>query len=100
MSGGNNNGSSTPVPVNNGSNDFKTCPMSLRGSDNPGMSIVTVELSKNNYMIWSRAIKMALCAKDKLGFIDGRLVEPELMSPLYDSWKRIDGEFFDIEAEK
>ncbi|GAA0144264.1 hypothetical protein LIER_04757 [Lithospermum erythrorhizon] len=54
------------------------------------MSIVTVVLTENNYVIWSRAVKMALCAKEKLGFIDGRFLEPELTSPLYDRWKRID----------
>ncbi|KAG9145170.1 hypothetical protein Leryth_008956 [Lithospermum erythrorhizon] len=30
-------------------------------------------LSENNFVIWNRAIKMALCAKQKLGFIDDRL---------------------------
>ncbi|KAG9154869.1 hypothetical protein Leryth_027177 [Lithospermum erythrorhizon] len=33
---------------------------------------------------------MALCAKEKLGFKDGRLVEPETLNPLFDIWKRID----------
>ncbi|GAA0151243.1 hypothetical protein LIER_10003 [Lithospermum erythrorhizon] len=49
-------------------------PMSLGNSDNPGMSIVTISLTEHNYVIWSRAIKMELCAKEKFGFIDGRLV--------------------------
>ncbi|GAA0172021.1 hypothetical protein LIER_25931 [Lithospermum erythrorhizon] len=37
------------------------------------------------------AIKMALCAKEKLGFIDGRMVEPELWDPTFDS---LEQEFF------
>ncbi|GAA0173645.1 hypothetical protein LIER_27220 [Lithospermum erythrorhizon] len=32
----------------------------------------------------------ALCAKEKLGFIDGRLLEPDVVDPTYDRWKRID----------
>ncbi|GAA0164211.1 hypothetical protein LIER_19901 [Lithospermum erythrorhizon] len=33
---------------------------------------------------------MALCAKEKLGFIDGRFPEPELLDPFNDRWKMIE----------
>ncbi|KAG9157705.1 hypothetical protein Leryth_021221 [Lithospermum erythrorhizon] len=84
-------GQSSGLESNLPKSDFlKSGPISLNNSDNPRMSIVTIMLTENNYVIWNRAIKMALCAKEKLGFIDSRLAEPDLCDPVYDRWKLID----------
>lgn len=52
-------------------------PYYLYSLDQPGHVLVTQPLNGNNYAIWSRAITMALEAKNKLGFIDGNLLKPE-----------------------
>ncbi|GAA0149006.1 transmembrane signal receptor [Lithospermum erythrorhizon] len=64
--------------------------VSSQSNDNPGMAIVIVLLNENNYTIWSRAMKMVLGAKEKLGFIDGRVVVPNVGDENYDKLKRTD----------
>ena len=59
-------------------------------SDNPGMALVSVPLTEKNYMPWVRGIKIALAAKDKLGYIDGRFAEPSPTDPGFDKWKKAD----------
>lgn len=47
-------------------------PLCFLPSDNPGNVIISIQLSRSeNYLIWSRAMKIALRTKRKLGFIDG-----------------------------
>ncbi|KAF8411070.1 hypothetical protein HHK36_003609 [Tetracentron sinense] len=56
-------------------------------SDNPGIVLVSHPLTVNNYAIWSRAMHMSLCAKNKLGFIDNSLPRPhptDSTSPLWE----------------
>lgn len=65
-------------------------PFLLQNSDHPGMSLTTSLLSGNNYLTWSRSIKIALGAKTKLGFVDGRCVKPEEKDPKYDQWLKVD----------
>lgn len=52
-------------------------PMAVQHSDNPGMALVTVPLNDNNYLVWSRSMKRALAVKNKLGFVNGGITEPE-----------------------
>lgn len=63
-------------------------PYFLQSSDNPGIALVTQPLTAQNYQHWSRSIKLALSAKNKIGMIDGTLVKPEVSSPLYAFWHR------------
>ncbi|KAF7833411.1 uncharacterized protein G2W53_015744 [Senna tora] len=61
----------------------------LHNFDHPGMPLVNTTLDGNNYFGWSIAIRTALEAKDKLGFIDGSLPPPE--DPIeYKKWKTLD----------
>ena len=60
----------------------------LHSSDQPGQILVTQPLNGDNYATWSRAITMALEAKNKLGFIDGSLLKPEPNSPNFSHWIR------------
>ena len=43
-------------------------------------------LGMKNYHSWFRAMILALTAKKKIGFINGKIVEPESESPLYEDW--------------
>jgi gag-polypeptide of LTR copia-type len=61
----------------------------LHHSDNPGITLVPQLLTESNYPAWSRAMNTALSAKNKLGFVNGTIKQPE--EPLeYQMWKRCD----------
>lgn len=62
----------------------------LQNSDHPGMVLVTTPLTGSNYMSWSRSINLALGAKEKLGFLNGRYEKPIQDSVDYDKWIRAD----------
>ncbi|XP_075649850.1 uncharacterized protein LOC142620354 [Castanea sativa] len=60
----------------------------LSASDNPGNILVTQPLlGMNNYQSWSRAMVLALTAKKKIGFVNGKIAKPEIDSPLYEDWE-------------
>ncbi|KAK8571084.1 hypothetical protein V6N13_025641 [Hibiscus sabdariffa] len=47
-------------------------PLYLHPSDTPGTVLISHQLSRiDNYTVWSRSLRIALLAKNKLGFIDG-----------------------------
>ncbi|RVW36087.1 hypothetical protein CK203_079613 [Vitis vinifera] len=46
-------------------------PFSLHQSDHPGMVLVSKVLEGDNYSTWSRAMRISLSAKDKIGFVIG-----------------------------
>ncbi|XP_073291147.1 uncharacterized protein [Primulina huaijiensis] len=60
-------------------------PLYLHPSNDPGVSLVVDPLiGSENYGIWSRAMKIALHAKNKLGFVDGTCRKPAAnLSSLY-----------------
>ncbi|KAK9114068.1 hypothetical protein Syun_020865 [Stephania yunnanensis] len=47
-------------------------------------------LNGKNYLGWSRSMKMALGAKMKTSFIDGRCPKPAETSPHFDQWIKVD----------
>ncbi|XP_073310027.1 uncharacterized protein [Primulina huaijiensis] len=64
-------------------------PLYLHPSDAPGISLVVDPLiGSENYGIWSRAMKIALHAKNKLGFVDGTCRKPAANSPSLYQWER------------
>ncbi|XP_075479326.1 uncharacterized protein LOC142520210 [Primulina tabacum] len=64
-------------------------PLYLHLSDAPGTSLVVDPLiGSGNYSIWSRATKIALQAKNKLGFINGTCRKPAANSPTLYQWER------------
>jgi hypothetical protein len=63
-------------------------PYYLHHGDSPGTLLVSQPLVGNNYHTWKRSMVMALSAKNKLGFIDGSLVKPNVESPEYFAWNR------------
>ena len=71
-----NNDSANPTPPN---------PYFLSSSENPG--VTQPLLGMRNYQSWSRAMILALTAKKKIGFFNGKITKPDLDSPLYEDWE-------------
>ncbi|KAK9104685.1 hypothetical protein Scep_021529 [Stephania cephalantha] len=65
-------------------------PYFLQSSDHPGMVLVSNSLTGSNYLSWSRAMLIALGAKTKLGFIDGRCLKPDPTNSNVDRWIKVD----------
>ena len=53
-------------------------PYYLSPSDSPGALITAIRFDGKNYDLWEQAVKTALRAKNKLGFIDGTITKPEV----------------------
>ena len=62
----------------------------LKKADHPRMILVSVPLIENNFLPWSRVVKIALGAKAKSGFIDGIIDPPSQNSTLYACWRKVD----------
>ncbi|KAH7833064.1 hypothetical protein Vadar_002793 [Vaccinium darrowii] len=63
-------------------------PYFLHSANHPRTPLVDIALTYTNYGSWSRAVAMALCAKNTLCFIDNSLPKPTDpdIQPL---WKRV-----------
>ena len=86
----------SPEPVNNPSTHTNSNhsasaipnPYFLNSSENPGNILVTQPLlGMRNYQSWSRAMVLALTAKKKIGFVNGKVTKPDPDSPLYEDWE-------------
>ncbi|XP_070679307.1 uncharacterized protein [Malus domestica] len=53
-------------------------PLFIHHSDHPAMMLVSKPLNGDNYLTWSRAMKISLSAKKKLGFVDGTVTQPSV----------------------
>ncbi|XP_073296507.1 uncharacterized protein [Primulina huaijiensis] len=64
-------------------------PLFLHPSDTPGMTIVSEQLTGvENYGVWSRAMLIALRAKNKIALIDGTCKRPALGNVTLHQWER------------
>ncbi|KAL0337619.1 UNVERIFIED_CONTAM: hypothetical protein Scaly_2037000 [Sesamum calycinum] len=54
------------------------------------MILVSTLLTKSNYLTWSYAVKRALRAKMKLGFIDGTTMKPHSTDLFFEQWICVD----------
>ncbi|XP_071902564.1 uncharacterized protein [Coffea arabica] len=61
-------------------------PYTLYANDNPGNIITQVQLKEDNYDEWARAIRTALRAKKKFGFIDGTIAQSDEDSDELEDW--------------
>ncbi|XP_057962377.1 uncharacterized protein LOC131153949 [Malania oleifera] len=62
-------------------------PFFLNSNENLGSILVTQPLlGMKNYHSWSRAMILALTAKKKIDFINGKIAIPNRKSPLYEDW--------------
>ncbi|XP_021721334.1 uncharacterized protein LOC110688883 [Chenopodium quinoa] len=57
----------------------------LGSSDGPGNLITPIQLKGDNYDEWARAVRTALKAKRKFGFVDGTIAKPQDSEKL-DDW--------------
>ncbi|XP_074276396.1 uncharacterized protein LOC141600110 [Silene latifolia] len=55
--------------------------------ENPGQKISHIIFNGNNYDEWSRAFRLALLAKDKMGYIDGTIVKPSETTDDFKIWR-------------
>ncbi|XP_073042442.1 uncharacterized protein [Primulina eburnea] len=63
--------------------------LSIQPSDTPGINIINEQLTGvENYGVWSRAMLIALRAKNKLAFIDGTCQRPAAGSLTFNQWER------------
>jgi len=61
----------------------------LHPSDVPGSLSIEIQLKgMENYMLWSRAMKLALLGRNKLGFIDGFVTRNIYEGDLQRRWDR------------
>jgi hypothetical protein len=64
-------------------------PFRLDTGNNPAIILVTDLLTSDNYATWSRAMRRALRAKNKLAFIIGTISQPtDQEDPLFDLFER------------
>ena len=95
MASSESNNPSNPQPSQlalNSNNDLPNStlpnPYFRSSSENPGNILVTQPLlGMRNYQSWSRAMILALTAKKKIGFVNGKIIKPDLNSPLYEDWE-------------
>lgn len=64
-------------------------PYTIHPFDSLGAILVSKPLIGENYYSWSHAMKMALNAKNKLGFIDGSLLRPPTTSSICSLWDHV-----------
>ena len=57
-------------------------PFFLHHGESPGAILVSQSLTEDNYSAWARAMRMALDAKRKLGFVDGSITASMAVTPL------------------
>lgn len=58
-------------------------------NDGPGILITHVQLKDNNFEEWTEAIEMALESKNKLGFLDGSILQHSEGDAKFRRWKKI-----------
>ena len=65
-------------------------PLFLHSIDNSGVLLSSIQLTgADNFSVWSRAMKIAIIGRNKLGFIDGSC-RKELYGPnLTNLWKDV-----------
>ncbi|KAE8668142.1 hypothetical protein F3Y22_tig00112344pilonHSYRG00066 [Hibiscus syriacus] len=64
-------------------------PLFLHASDAPGFLLVSHQLlGIENYGVWSRSMKIALLAKNKLGFVTGDCRREDFDESLHPQWER------------
>ncbi|KAL0302981.1 UNVERIFIED_CONTAM: hypothetical protein Sradi_6166200 [Sesamum radiatum] len=64
--------------------------LKVHTSNFPGMFLVSTPLTRNNFLLWSRSVKVALTANMELSFIDGTYPKPTENSEECKQWIRTD----------
>ena len=72
-----------------GKGDGSITPHTLTSADNPGSLVTHVQMKGTNYEEWAKAMRVALRAKKKLGFVDGTVSKPAENAPDIEDWRMI-----------
>ncbi|XP_070045811.1 uncharacterized protein LOC142164051 [Nicotiana tabacum] len=65
-------------------------PLYLQPTDTPGSFLISFQLiGSDNYALWSRAMRIGLLGKSKLGFVDGRFPKSKFEPELHDLWEKV-----------
>ena len=82
------NTQSTHINANSNSESNAPNPYFLSSNENPGNILVTQPLlGTRNYHSWLRVMVLALTAKKKIGFVNGKISMLKVDSPLYEDWE-------------
>ncbi|XP_070055034.1 uncharacterized protein [Nicotiana tomentosiformis] len=58
--------------------------------DTPRSTLISLKLTGfDNYALWSRAIRICLLGKSRLGFVDDRFPKTRFELELHDQWKKV-----------
>ena len=64
-------------------------PYFLPTTENPGIILTSQPLTRpENYMSWARSVFLALSARNKFGFVNDSIPEPNPFSPLFNTWSK------------
>jgi len=63
-------------------------PFYVHPSEGPSSLTVSLKLDGSNYLAWNRSMKRSLGTKNKLGFINGSIEQPDLDDLNRSAWER------------
>ncbi|VFQ86380.1 unnamed protein product [Cuscuta campestris] len=63
-------------------------PLYLHPSDHPGLVLISKKFEGRGFGSWQKAMKIALSSKNKLGFVEGKVIKPAVTSPSFNIWQR------------
>ncbi|CAL1374488.1 unnamed protein product [Linum trigynum] len=63
-------------------------PFFIHPSENWGQCLVSQPLTENNFSSWERSMILVIDGKNKLGFLNGKILQPPDDSPLLEPWNR------------
>ncbi|GAA0157757.1 hypothetical protein LIER_38514 [Lithospermum erythrorhizon] len=64
-------------------------PLYLHYLDHSSLVLVSDLLNEMNYVLWSRAMEVALEARDKFGFVNGEIKVPIVNDAKYKQWMKV-----------
>ena len=72
----------------------ESSPLTLHHYDHPSLVLISKLLEGDNYRQWSRAMRIALSAKNKIGFINKTVNAQSLTDPKFPNWERFNHMYF------
>ena len=80
---------SVPSPSTATADESANNPYFLPATESPGIVLTSQPLTgPENYLSWARSVFLLLSSQNKFGFVNGSIPQPDLTSPLYNSWSR------------
>ena len=80
---------SVPSPSTTMADESANNPYFLPAIESPGIVLTSQPLTgPENYLSWTSSVFLVLSSRNKFGFVNGSIPQPDLTSPLYNSWSR------------